>query len=185
MLRVFGKASNSLISRQLGEIWRLLPNSVKNQYDEEALRLVKIHQAEFPHYKYQPKKKTTPIKVAISLPVSPSLPPLPNTHQYFSQSWGPSNFSLPPMNVLEPLQVPQSFCFTSPTHTVDTGYSTYYQHTYPLMTECGNPEDYFFNGREFSTTHLFTASPTLTTMPYYQPLSPDLEIIDKSKLLQA
>nr|VZI35759.1 unnamed protein product [Spirometra erinaceieuropaei] len=58
VLRVFGKASNSIISRQLGEIWRSLPRPVKERYDAEAARLVKIHQIEFPDYKYQPKKKT-------------------------------------------------------------------------------------------------------------------------------
>ncbi|KAL7057830.1 hypothetical protein AAHC03_016714 [Spirometra sp. Aus1] len=39
VLRVFGKASNSIISRQLGEIWRSLPRPVKERYDAEAARL--------------------------------------------------------------------------------------------------------------------------------------------------
>ncbi|VDN14306.1 unnamed protein product, partial [Dibothriocephalus latus] len=66
VLRVFGKASNSVISRQLGEIWRTLPRPVKERYDAEAARLVKIHQIEFPDYKYQPKKKT-PAVAAVSV----------------------------------------------------------------------------------------------------------------------
>uniref|UniRef100_A0A0V0J9M7 HMG box domain-containing protein n=1 Tax=Schistocephalus solidus TaxID=70667 RepID=A0A0V0J9M7_SCHSO len=58
VLRVFSEASNSLISQQLGSVWRTVPRSCKNRYDEEASRLVKIHQMEFPNYKYQPKKRT-------------------------------------------------------------------------------------------------------------------------------
>ncbi|KAL7053796.1 hypothetical protein AAHC03_026814 [Spirometra sp. Aus1] len=58
VLRVFSEASNSLISQQLGSVWRTVPRSCKNRYDEEASRLVKIHQIEFPNYKYQPKKRT-------------------------------------------------------------------------------------------------------------------------------
>lgn len=57
MLRVFNDASNSVLSQQLGFAWRSVPRCVKNRYDEEASKLVKIHQLEFPNYKYQPKKR--------------------------------------------------------------------------------------------------------------------------------
>uniref|UniRef100_A0A094ZYC2 Putative transcription factor SOX-14 n=1 Tax=Schistosoma haematobium TaxID=6185 RepID=A0A094ZYC2_SCHHA len=57
VLRVFSDASNSVISQQLGDLWRTVPRSCRNQYDDEANRLVKIHQIEFPNYKYQPKKR--------------------------------------------------------------------------------------------------------------------------------
>lgn len=46
-----------MLSQQLGIVWRSVPRSVKNRYDEEAAKLVKIHQMEFPNYKYQPKKR--------------------------------------------------------------------------------------------------------------------------------
>ncbi|CAL8081675.1 unnamed protein product [Calicophoron daubneyi] len=59
VLRVFSDASNSVISQQLGDLWRTVPRGYRNQYDEEANRLVKIHQLEFPNYKYQPKKRQT------------------------------------------------------------------------------------------------------------------------------
>ncbi|KAA3682450.1 uncharacterized protein DEA37_0002446 [Paragonimus westermani] len=57
VLRVFSDASNSAISQQLGDLWRTVPHQYRNQYDDEANRLVKIHQLEFPNYKYQPKKR--------------------------------------------------------------------------------------------------------------------------------
>ncbi|TPP62215.1 Transcription factor Sox-6 [Fasciola gigantica] len=57
VLRVFSDASNSVISQQLGDLWRTVPLRLRNQYDDEASRLVKIHQLEFPNYKYQPKKR--------------------------------------------------------------------------------------------------------------------------------
>ncbi|VDP89106.1 unnamed protein product [Echinostoma caproni] len=57
VLRVFSDASNSVISQQLGDLWRTVPLRLRNQYDDEANRLVKIHQLEFPNYKYQPKKR--------------------------------------------------------------------------------------------------------------------------------
>ncbi|VDO09388.1 unnamed protein product [Rodentolepis nana] len=57
VLRIHNEASNSVLSQQLGIVWRSVPRSVKNRYDEEAAKLVKIHQLEFPHYKYQPKKR--------------------------------------------------------------------------------------------------------------------------------
>ncbi|VDL19831.1 unnamed protein product [Hymenolepis diminuta] len=57
VLRIHNEASNSVLSQQLGIVWRSVPRIVKNRYDEEAAKLVKIHQLEFPHYKYQPKKR--------------------------------------------------------------------------------------------------------------------------------
>ncbi|GAA35910.2 putative transcription factor SOX-14 [Clonorchis sinensis] len=57
VLRVFSDASNSVISQQLGDLWRTVPHNFRTQYDDEANRLVKIHLLEFPNYKYQPKKR--------------------------------------------------------------------------------------------------------------------------------
>ncbi|XP_018654418.1 hypothetical protein Smp_148110 [Schistosoma mansoni] len=39
VLRVFSDASNSVISQQLGDLWRTVPRSCRNQYDDEANRL--------------------------------------------------------------------------------------------------------------------------------------------------
>ncbi|VDK47373.1 unnamed protein product [Taenia asiatica] len=58
VLRVHNEASNSVLSQQLGIVWRSVPRAIKNCYDEEAAKLVKIHQLEFPNYKYQPKKRS-------------------------------------------------------------------------------------------------------------------------------
>uniref|UniRef100_A0A5K3FG87 Sex-determining region Y protein n=1 Tax=Mesocestoides corti TaxID=53468 RepID=A0A5K3FG87_MESCO len=69
VLRVHNEASNSVLSQQLGIVWRSVPRVVKNRYDDEAAKLVKIHQLEFPNYKYQPKKRSGLGDASSSAPV--------------------------------------------------------------------------------------------------------------------
>ncbi|EUB63361.1 Transcription factor Sox-6 [Echinococcus granulosus] len=57
VLAIFDTASSSHVSRLLGEAWNLIPREVRALYDEEAARLSKIHNIEFPTYKYQPKPR--------------------------------------------------------------------------------------------------------------------------------
>ncbi|VDK40931.1 unnamed protein product [Taenia asiatica] len=57
VLAIFDTASSSNVSRLLGEAWNLIPKEVRALYDEEAARLSKIHNIEFPTYKYQPKPR--------------------------------------------------------------------------------------------------------------------------------
>ncbi|KAM7535127.1 hypothetical protein Aperf_G00000098156 [Anoplocephala perfoliata] len=57
VLAIFDTASSSNVSRLLGEAWNSIPKEVRAAYDEEAARLSKIHNIEFPTYKYQPKPR--------------------------------------------------------------------------------------------------------------------------------
>nr|VZI07158.1 unnamed protein product [Spirometra erinaceieuropaei] len=61
ILQEFDGVSNADLSRYLGELWSTLPRPIKTQFDEEATRLGKLHQFEFPHYKYQPNKRLQPV----------------------------------------------------------------------------------------------------------------------------
>ena len=46
------------ISKLLGKRWRGLSQAERNPFIEEAERLRQLHMAEFPDYKYKPKKRT-------------------------------------------------------------------------------------------------------------------------------
>eukprot|EP00092_Neocalanus_flemingeri_P021279 GFUD01023061.1.p1 GENE.GFUD01023061.1~~GFUD01023061.1.p1 ORF type:complete len:321 (+),score=99.21 GFUD01023061.1:45-965(+) len=48
---------NSEISKHLGKKWRALSQEERNPYIQEAERLRHLHMAEFPNYKYCPRKK--------------------------------------------------------------------------------------------------------------------------------
>jgi transcription factor SOX4/11/12 (SOX group C) len=48
---------NAEISKRLGKKWKELAEHDKQQYIMEAERLRRLHQQEYPGYKYQPKKK--------------------------------------------------------------------------------------------------------------------------------
>ncbi|CAH8606608.1 unnamed protein product [Heterobilharzia americana] len=86
VLRVFSDASNSVISQQLGDLWRTVPRSCRNQYDDEANRLVKIHQIEFPNYKYQPKKR----QITSTIAANTSDHTRTNTHHHINNNNGNS-----------------------------------------------------------------------------------------------
>lgn len=49
---------NAEISKELGRRWKLLPETARQPYIEEAERLRILHQMEYPDYKYKPKKKS-------------------------------------------------------------------------------------------------------------------------------
>lgn len=50
-------APNVHISQRVGQLWRKLNPQMREQYAAEAYRLQHLHSIEFPHYKYQPKKR--------------------------------------------------------------------------------------------------------------------------------
>ncbi|VDD80706.1 unnamed protein product [Mesocestoides corti] len=73
VLAIFEAASSSNVSRLLGEAWNSISKEVRAAYDEEAARLSKIHNIEFPTYKYQPKpRQWQPSSVTATTPAAPA-----------------------------------------------------------------------------------------------------------------
>ncbi|KAF2362811.1 High mobility group box domain [Trinorchestia longiramus] len=56
-----GSSHHAEISKKLGQEWKTLNEEEKKPFYEEASRLRKLHNIEFPTYKYQPKKKADPL----------------------------------------------------------------------------------------------------------------------------
>uniref|UniRef100_A0AAY5EPV9 Transcription factor SOX n=1 Tax=Electrophorus electricus TaxID=8005 RepID=A0AAY5EPV9_ELEEL len=66
---------NAEISKRLGKRWKLLPDYEKIPFIKEAERLRLKHMADYPDYKYRPRKKSkcpTPVKVGEKLPMKGS-----------------------------------------------------------------------------------------------------------------
>uniref|UniRef100_A0A8C6UKQ1 SRY-box transcription factor 19b n=1 Tax=Neogobius melanostomus TaxID=47308 RepID=A0A8C6UKQ1_9GOBI len=69
------KMHNSEISKRLGAEWKLLSDSEKRPFIDEAKRLRALHMKEYPDYKYKPRRKSKPLLKKDS-PVGSSLWPL-------------------------------------------------------------------------------------------------------------
>ena len=61
------KMHNSEISKRLGAEWKVLPDSDKLRYIDEAKRLRAAHLLQHPDYKYRPRRKPKPKPVSVSL----------------------------------------------------------------------------------------------------------------------
>ena len=57
IIAVIPDKHNAEISKELGRRWKLLTEIDRRPYIEEAERLRRMHQIEYPDYKYKPRKK--------------------------------------------------------------------------------------------------------------------------------
>ncbi|XP_012235483.1 putative transcription factor SOX-15 [Linepithema humile] len=103
---------NAEISKKLGVRWKQLSEEDRQPFREEAERLRQLHQKQYPHYKYRPRKKTTkPAEISktkerkrsrksVSLS-SPAPSPSPSLSSLSTPSNSPA--SMPSSSSLSPL----------------------------------------------------------------------------------
>ena len=118
-------AHNAEISKFLGKKWKSLSQEERNPFIQQAEKLRQLHMAEFPDYKYRPKKKTRTRKTSESPRYSGDYDMVSKDkedhgHQELRRHSGHFDCEQQKISLLE-----ESDTYSLPTHTID-----------PCTTEC-------------------------------------------------
>ena len=84
------------MSKLLADKWKSLPNEEQVKWYTEAERLKKLHQAQFPNYKYNPKSKPKKLSMKQSVAkLDPALVPLATQRPLIAPAPGPAAILTP------------------------------------------------------------------------------------------